>query len=313
MPSLKSNEASAWKAVPNGWRQLYGNFQQKGLSVEDHSFKTFRDLDWGKSFHNDSLELCLNLAGSGDVRHGSQTAAYRNRTVGFYCLNGSDLSAVRAARQAHTFITLEWSRETLSGQVQGLEDSLHPLVREWLDRKGNKAKLGPVQPMSPADENSFANLRQPPVAPAAAPLWYQSKVTELLAQCFFERPDTGEMFCHRHQRLAHERVEHVISLLKADLADAPDLETLSKHVGCSPFYLSRTFSKEMGQSIPQYLRHLRMRRASELLRSGEFNVTEAALEVGYSSLGHFSKAFCEATGCCPSLYPRAEHLIKPGF
>ena len=56
-------------------------------------------------------------------------------------------------------------------------------------------------------------------------------------------------------------------------------------------------------TIPQYLRQLRMERAAELLRSGKFNVTEAALEVGYSSLSHFSQAFHETFGCCPGLYP----------
>jgi AraC-like DNA-binding protein len=50
-----------------------------------------------------------------------------------------------------------------------------------------------------------------------------------------------------------------------------------------------------------------MERAAELLRSGRYNVTEAALEVGYSSLSHFSQAFCQVIGCCPGLYP----LKKP--
>jgi len=46
-----------------------------------------------------------------------------------------------------------------------------------------------------------------------------------------------------------------------------------------------------------------MERAAELLLSGKYNVTEAALEVGYSSLSHFSQAFCQTMGCCPGLYP----------
>ena len=42
-------------------------------------------------------------------------------------------------------------------------------------------------------------------------------------------------------------------------------------------------------SIPQYVRKLRMQRAAELLRSGRFNVTEAAMEVGYSSLSQLRR------------------------
>ena len=71
----------------------------------------------------------------------------------------------------------------------------------------------------------------------------------------------------------------------------------------------RNFSREVGLTIPQFLRNLRMERAAELLRSGRYNVTEAAMEVGYASLSHFSKAFCETIGCCPALYPMAKHVV----
>jgi AraC-like DNA-binding protein len=50
-----------------------------------------------------------------------------------------------------------------------------------------------------------------------------------------------------------------------------------------------------------------MERAAALLKTGKFNVTEVALEVGYSSLSHFSQAFCQTMGCCPAIYP----LRKP--
>jgi AraC-like DNA-binding protein len=104
-------------------------------------------------------------------------------------------------------------------------------------------------------------------------------------------------------------VERVKEILTRDLANPPTLEMLGQEVGCSPFYLSRIFSREVGHTIPQYLRNVRMERAAELLRTGRYNVTEAATEVGYSSLSHFSKAFCETIGCCPVLYPVAKNVL----
>ena len=74
-------------------------------------------------------------------------------------------------------------------------------------------------------------------------------------------------------------------------------------MGCSPFHLSRQFSETTGLTIQQFIRPLRLARAAELLRTGKCNVTEAALEVGYNSLSHFTVAFREAFGCCPGLYP----------
>ena len=95
-------------------------------------------------------------------------------------------------------------------------------------------------------------------------------------------------------------------LIRSDQQRVEALEQLGKEVGCSAFYLSRTFSQETGSTIPQYLQRLRMDRAAELLRSGEYNVTEAALEVGYSSFSHFSLAFRQTHGCCPGLFPVAK-------
>src|SRR5439155_22364149 len=118
-----------------------------------------------------------------------------------------------------------------------------------------------------------------------------------------------EFFCMRHKRLARERVERVKEILGRDLANPPTLAMLGHEVGCSPFYLSRIFSREVGQTIPKYLRNVRMERAAELLRTGRYNVTEAAIEVGYSSLSHFSKAFCETIGCCAVLYPVTKNVL----
>jgi AraC-like DNA-binding protein len=160
----------------------------------------------------------------------------------------------------------------------------------------------------PQQRSVVASLVEPPVAKAAQILWYQGKALELMAHFLFA-PKNPEFFCMRQKRVARERVERTKELLARDLANPPALEMIGQEVGCSPFYLSRIFSREVGLTIPQYLRNLRMERAAELLRTGRYNVTEAATEVGYSSLSHFSKAFCETIGCCPVLYPAAKNVI----
>src|SRR5207237_10107350 len=112
----------------------------------------------------------------------------------------------------------------------------------------------------------------------------------------------------RTTSVARERVELTKELVARYVANPTTVEMIGQEVGCSPFYLSRIFSRGVGLTIPQYLRNLRIERAAELLRSGRYNVTEAATEVGYSSLSHFSKAFCETIGCCPVLYPAAKNV-----
>ena len=301
-------ESSAWAQVKEGWRQLYGSFAREGVSVENHEFEATGPVNWGRSFHRDSVELCLNLRGTGTVHDGRTEARYQPHTVGFYCNANADLEARRNPGETHSFITVELSRGYVETQVHSMEDDLHPALRRWLINKGGSAAA--VGAMSPGQEVTFQALRQPPVPVAAQRLWYQAKTLELLSQVLFQPAPQEEFFCQRQKRVARERVERTAAILRTHLADPPDIEALGAQVGCSSFYLSRLFSKEMGMTIPQYVRQIRMERAAELLLGGRHNVTEAAMEVGYSSLSHFSKAFCTTIGCCPALFPIAKALVE---
>ena len=180
---------------------------------------------------------------------------------------------------------------------------LHPLVRAAMKNSPCELVSGATVRLTAAQQQLVSTLRQPPVYAAAQPLWYQCKALELAVTFFLQPPPETEMFCSRQQRLAQERVEQVVFLLKQNLAAPPTLEELGKKIGCSHFYLSRIFSAQTGHTITQHLRELRMERAAELLKSREHNVTETALEVGYNSLSHFSAAFHATFGCCPGLYP----------
>jgi AraC-like DNA-binding protein len=305
--SLTSPESGAWDAVRNGWRQIYGNFRDRGLSIELHDFISSRPINWGRSFHDDSVELCLNLSGQGQVKSHAGESIYTDRTVGFYCNKRSDLAAIRMAGVSHSFITVELSRPYLMEQLESCADGLLPGVRSWIN---GRSHAGQVSEMTVAHQTLFTSLRQPPVVPQAFPLWYQSKALELLSQTLFKPIEGDEFFCQRHQRVARERVERAISVLQANLSDPPDIDQLGAQVGCSPFYLSRLFSREMGMTIPQFLRQIRMEHAAELLLRGRHNVTEVAMEVGYSSLSHFSKAFCQTLGCCPALFSSSKACVE---
>jgi len=301
-------EIAAWSAVGAGWRQLFGSFQNLGFSLEWHDFTASGPIDWARSFHPCSVELCLNLDGEGSVTSGSRTARFREQTAGFYRQGGPggrSLSAIRSPAQTHRFITVEFGPEFLRRELGGLDENLHPLIRRCLEDGPEASGVSDPEPLTARRRDLVLALRQPPVLAVAQRLWYGAKVRELMSEFFFAPPTDSELFCHRQQRAARDRVDTVIEVLKKDPAHPPSLEAIAREAGCSPFYLSRTFSKEMGQTIPQYLRQLRMEKAAALLRSGSFNVTEAALEVGYSSLSHFSAAFHQTFGCCPGLYPMA--------
>lgn len=149
-------------------------------------------------------------------------------------------------------------------------------------------------------------LREPPVTGSARPFWFESQVKALLSLvCFVPSASGTEFFCTRQKRLALDRVAKAKVHLAARLDETLDLQGLASAVGCSPFYLSRTFTATTGMTITQFVRKLRIEKAADLLVTGRYNVSEAAIEVGYQSLSHFSKAFQQVKGCLPSKYEAA--------
>ena len=293
-----------------GWNPIFGNFEQSGISFEWHDFAARGDLDWGRTFHPNSIELCLNLGGSAAVSIGKTRTEIVRQSAAFYYHGGERLTGERTGQERHQFLTVEYAVSFIECYFKAKTPGLHPVVRTALQR-GTTSDISPAQPLTSDQAQLVHSLRNPPVPSAALALWYRGKALELAAQFFFAQPAKEDLFCHRQNLVAQERVQKVIAILRENLVAPPTLDQIGAQVGCSPFYLSRTFSKEIGMTLPQFVRKLRMERAADLLRGGKFNVTEAALEVGYSSLSHFSQAFHETFGVCPGLYPILPSARQP--
>lgn len=274
-----------------------------GWSFEWHDFEPATRVEWGKSFHPQGLEVCLNLSGTGRIVTKKDELEVRPESAALYLSGDTPPTAWREAGQRHQFLTAEFSADFLRRNLpQGL-GQVRPFVQRVLEAKKPVSAVDKGQPLSPRLRLLVAALRSPPVSGAARTMWFTAKVYEVAAELFFDHASEEALFCTRQAHVAQERVEKAAALVRAHLAEPLTLEELGQRVGCSPFYLSRTFTEQMGMTISQFLRQVRLERAAELLRSGKFNVTQAALEVGYSSVGHFSTAFHETFGCCPGLYP----------
>ena len=271
--------------------------------MEWHDLELSCALEWTRSIRRACLELWLNLAGEGVIKCGRQSVEFGPLTAGFCVSAADELRASRTLGPRHCFLTVGFSSAFLRSRLAAADGVLHPLVERFVLEEARAAGLMEFQRLTVEQERWTRQLPHPPTVQAARQLWYQGKVLQLLAEFLFLPRGEDELFCERQKRLARERVGRVVTLLQQCLAQPPSLDEIGREAACSPFYLSRIFSREMGMTIPQYIRKLRMERAAELLRSGKYNVTEAAMEVGYSSLSHFSRAFCQAMGCCPALYP----------
>jgi len=102
-------------------------------------------------------------------------------------------------------------------------------------------------------------------------------------------------------RHAMRRVEERMRDLENDLT----LEALASESGYSPIHFSRMFRAATGQTPHNYVLHLRVARARELLNEPSVSLTEIALECGFSSHSHMTRVFHQFVGMTPSAYRRS--------
>jgi AraC-like DNA-binding protein len=97
-------------------------------------------------------------------------------------------------------------------------------------------------------------------------------------------------------------------------ADGLDIEALAASVHLSRAHFIRSFRATFGETPHRYLQRRRLERAMALLRETDRPVTEICLEVGFASLGSFSRTFREVVGMSPRAYRKqtARRAAIPG-
>ena len=86
-----------------------------------------------------------------------------------------------------------------------------------------------------------------------------------------------------------------------------DVAALATIAVMSEAHFIRSFRAAFGETPHRYLQRRRVERAMFLLRRTERNVTDVCLDVGFASLGTFSRTFREVVGQTPSEYRAAGH------
>jgi AraC-like DNA-binding protein len=100
--------------------------------------------------------------------------------------------------------------------------------------------------------------------------------------------------------------------IESNLGRNLTLHELSVATHCSPWSLCRAFRRATGQTLTFYRHAIRMRVALERLTACDTDLTELALELGYSSHSHFTHVFRRHLGITPSqLRARAREKELP--
>ena len=97
------------------------------------------------------------------------------------------------------------------------------------------------------------------------------------------------------------------------MEDDISLNTIASYVNMSPSYFSALFRKETDQTVVEYLTHVRMEKAKELLMCSSKKASDIGYEVGYKDAHYFSYIFKKIQKCTPREYRlrgRQEENVK---
>ena len=102
-------------------------------------------------------------------------------------------------------------------------------------------------------------------------------------------------------------VEQIKRYIEDHYHENISLETISKTVYLSPVYLSFLFKQVESISLTDYITHIRIEKAKELLRSTAAKTYEISRKVGYQDEKYFSRVFKKKVGLTPTEY-RNQHV-----
>jgi AraC-like DNA-binding protein len=103
----------------------------------------------------------------------------------------------------------------------------------------------------------------------------------------------------------YRRIVQAKLFIDSNFAQRIDAGEIADEACYSKFHFIRMFKSIYGRTPHQYLTHVRIERAKEMLEQG-VSVTEVCFAVGFDSLGSFTGLFKRRTGFTPSEYQRQQ-------
>lgn len=103
--------------------------------------------------------------------------------------------------------------------------------------------------------------------------------------------------------LDEQLIKKAIKYVEDNISDSNlSVEEMSRYLGMSRVHLYKKMTSITGRSPIEFIRVIRLKRAAQLLRDKQQNVSDVAYSVGFNSPKYFSKYFKDEFGVLPSVY-----------
>ena len=138
-------------------------------------------------------------------------------------------------------------------------------------------------------------------------IYMKGKIYELLSLYFNISEETESDHC---PFMANEetvsQIKKAKDIIIENMANPPSLEELSKQVGLNIKKLKIGFKEFYGTSVFTFLLNYKLDHYKKLLEENKLNVSEIAIQIGYSNSSHFIAAFKKRFDITPKQFTKQE-------
>lgn len=112
----------------------------------------------------------------------------------------------------------------------------------------------------------------------------------------------NDLFNYCYHLIGEETKNRSVEYINEHFYENIDLKALAEIEHYNPVYYSEWFKRNMGITVSEYIKNLRIDKAKELLKDTDLSVFEIAQSVGYEHNSSFSRAFKERENISPAQF-----------
>jgi len=255
-------------------------YENKDLSIRAHYGNS---LAFGAHLHN-HIELVCMLEGRTKLLVDSKT----------YIVCAGDAFII-FPNQIHQYQKIDNERYFLSifptdlcPEFQGIFKSKVP-VSPVIERASDNKKILPL-----VDSIVEINMQKHPYYHTCIKGYFLILLSELFQMMKFENlksPDANT-------------IKAILNYCADNYTGDIKLETVSRALHVSKYYISHLFSKKLHMGFSEYIGTLRISEACRLLKNTDMSITEVAYNVGFNSTRSFNRLFLKYTGLTPRQFKK---------
>lgn len=109
------------------------------------------------------------------------------------------------------------------------------------------------------------------------------------------------------KHLFDDTIYRILEYIEIHFSENITLDMVAKAVGIHPVTVSKLMPKQTGIRFNDYIKYVRCKYASELIKANTYSMAELSLLSGFGSIRSFNRAFQYIFGMTPSQYKKKEN------